>query len=406
MANGVYKGGTGTANDPYLIEDGYDLFEFLSKVSTINTSKCAQLVNDIDLNIAPYNTGLGFYLGHTTAFLGTFDGDGYVISNYFNRQATNYGGLFPQVGATAVVKNFGMVNVDIQTTGVAYMAAVAGSMTVAGGVIENVYVSGGKFYVGGYSGLILGSMSNGTIRNVYSLNVDIKQYSNYVGGIVGSISSANPQCYSSWASNTTSYNSNNSYLGGFAGGWTNSVPMNIINCYYSTRMNYAGYNGNLALAVTETQLKDPSYMYNLNANQTTSVNTFWVLRPVSYPALWFEDFMSFLLLDAGKPITNLDFGAVLEGSNSPTKKVRLKNGYKYQIKSINVGWARAAGVSDKTELQFSLDGTFTDNVNPLSLNGLSILRGREFDLYARVKTYDGVTGAGQFDITVTVTSAE
>lgn len=63
-------------------------------------------------------------------------------------------------------------------------------------------------------------------------------------------------------------------------------------------------------------------------------------------------------------------------------------------------------MSDKTELQLSLDGTFTDNANPLSLNGLSILRGREFDLYARVKTYDGVTGAGQFDITVTVTSAE
>ncbi|MFF2017211.1 hypothetical protein [Paenibacillus sp. NPDC058177] len=407
MANGMYGGGDGSANKPYLIEDAYDLFEFLNKVDTINTNMSAKLVNDIDLNVLPYNTGVGFFIKHNTPFMGTFDGDGYLIKNYFSRPNANYSGLFPYIGATGVVKNFGMENVDIQATAYTYQSAICGYMGT-GGSIENVYVKGGRFYVNSNSGAIIGHLVNGLVRNVYVLDVDIRQYGSYVGGVMGYMTASSSLLYNVWASNTASNMSHTSYFGGVVGGISGVSPQQMLNVYQSSRISNLGYSVTTGMVTLypDSTLKDPNYMFNLNANQGSSANTYWVVQPVTFPKLWFEDFRAFLMLDAGRPISNIDFGAVLEGGNSTIKKVRLKNGYKYKIKGIDVGWVRADGVSTKTELEFSMDGTFKDNYNPMSVNNLNILPGREFDLFVRVKTQIGVTGAGQFNITVTVTSAE
>ncbi|MCM3132914.1 hypothetical protein M3629_08960 [Paenibacillus polysaccharolyticus] len=404
MANGVFKDGDGSVNSPYLIEDAYDLFEFCSKSNTLYNTKSAKLANDIDLNVAPYNTGTGFALGHTVAFNGVFDGDGYVIRNYFNRQNTAYSGLFPQLG-TGTIKNFGMENININNSSQGYQSAVCGAMNNAAALIENVYVRGGSLTGSSYSGAICGMLSNGTIRNVYVLNVTFAMYGNYFGAVVGSSANASAVMYNVWASNTITNVFNASYCGGVSGNMQSGDATKQFNLYYSNRMNYAGYVS-LATVMTEVTIKDPAFMYNLNSSQPDITYTRWVLQPSTYPMLWFEDFRMFLLLDAGRPISNIDFGAVLEGGMSPVKKIRLKNGYMYKITEMSFAWTRADGVSDLTELQFSLDGSFTDNSNPLELKGLNILRGREFDLYVRVKTYDGVTGAGQFNITATVTSAE
>ena len=74
--------GSGTEADPYLIEDAADLKAFRDKVNAEdNSTLCAKLTANIDLNNeswTPINSKSGYV---TTAYSGTFDGAGHTITN-------------------------------------------------------------------------------------------------------------------------------------------------------------------------------------------------------------------------------------------------------------------------------------------------------------------------------------
>jgi len=114
-------------------------------------------------------------------FQGTFDGNGFSISGVkINLGDDEDIGLFGTVGASGVVKNLSLINVDI--IGYYYVGALAGTNR---GLVDNCSASGNVSGDGDEDGAIGGLIgwSNGTVRNsFFTGNVD-GEYG--IGGLTG-----------------------------------------------------------------------------------------------------------------------------------------------------------------------------------------------------------------------------
>jgi hypothetical protein len=185
-----FSDGSGTLSDPYqitTIEELDAIRDYLDK-SYI-------LMNSLDFeddasyfdpnNKDTYVAGDGWNpIGHYTEgteFSGSFDGQGYTISNLFiNRSHSGYSSLFGYV-LEAEISHLGLTDVSITSRGSA--GGIAGHNER--GVLSDCFVTGqvkdligSSFYVGGLVG-----RNNGTISDCHtSVNVrgDL-----YVGGLVG-----------------------------------------------------------------------------------------------------------------------------------------------------------------------------------------------------------------------------
>ena len=183
----------------YVIESAYDLYMFseLSRGANRSTFLSLDYVlgGDIDYyEIVQQNISYRFIpVGFLEPFTGTFDGQGYEITNLFFQSIlseddynNHYPGLrffamFSKISSTGEVKNLGLINpIIIQPIEWGIMDHVA---TIAGenyGLIENVYVIDergtgaglnveGSFHV---SGLV--SINQGTFRQSYIASPHIK----------------------------------------------------------------------------------------------------------------------------------------------------------------------------------------------------------------------------------------
>ena len=138
--------GLGTPQDPYLISDAMELGAMIY----YNPYAHYRLAASIDLS------GIRWGAAVIPWFAGAFDGTGLTISHLTINGASNLG-LFGRLESGAEVKDLGLVEVNITSSG-NYVGGLAG----AGGTITNCYATGrvsGKDYVGGLVG------SGGTITN-------------------------------------------------------------------------------------------------------------------------------------------------------------------------------------------------------------------------------------------------
>ena len=210
-------GGSGTADDPYLISDGAELAYFANAVNGKLTNAegnaidadrtlCAKLDRDINLNKVNWepfaigsvsgdlvNTG---YTSSKYGYEGTFDGQGHNIYNfkYSKYYASTSGeidkhGMFRAVAPGGKLKNFNLIDVE------AYMGGAAKNGTNPGSIvcgvlngeegkpentcIENIFVSGKAYskissrYLSVY-GSIAGVVKHATVRNCFSaVDVDL-----------------------------------------------------------------------------------------------------------------------------------------------------------------------------------------------------------------------------------------
>jgi hypothetical protein len=106
---GSFSGGTGTKSDPYRVTTAAQLNEVRNFPQA-----CFVQMADIDLGIAPWNSGKGwipFSRGAEIVFSGSFDGNGYKILNLtINMPDSSFVGLFGRVAA-ADIKAVTLVNV-------------------------------------------------------------------------------------------------------------------------------------------------------------------------------------------------------------------------------------------------------------------------------------------------------
>ncbi|MGN0520333.1 MAG: dockerin type I domain-containing protein [Candidatus Fimenecus sp.] len=168
----VYAGGTGTAENPYQIENGAQLKKFSDEVNGGQTAVCAVLTKDIVLNdgiIAEgaQNTNVWTPIGnYSNMYSGIFDGQGHTISGLYKSEldfSQMYVGLFGYIGTAGMVKNVGITN--------SYLNGMTVG-TFAGhnlGTIENCYTTNSKVTAIGFcGGIIGGNGENGTVKNCYS----------------------------------------------------------------------------------------------------------------------------------------------------------------------------------------------------------------------------------------------
>jgi len=175
-----FEGGSGTPSNPYQIIRP-------DQLQVINNGlRDDHFIQVGDVNAAPtaeWNDGAGFIPIGSRAdgarFTGTFDGDGYVISELqINRLATNGVGLFAAVGPT-VVQEVALREASI--TGGTQVGGVVGQN--ASGTIQNASVEGsvdGNVSVGGVAGLTFDEGRIVGARSEAAVSGDA-----LVGGLVG-----------------------------------------------------------------------------------------------------------------------------------------------------------------------------------------------------------------------------
>ncbi|MCA9331670.1 hypothetical protein KC968_01870 [Candidatus Saccharibacteria bacterium] len=222
----AFSGGTGTSSDPYQISTPAELASLSSYLGAGNSSKYFELANDINLDVAPYNTGSGWTpIGNNSSqFNANFDGNGHTISGlYINRPSSSRMGLFGYVTGNGVVKNVTLANVNI--TGYEYTGGLIGYYNSTS-TVENTYVSGtvtGGGSNGGIGGVIgWCHTSAGTIRHSTS-SADITGTTR-TGGLVG-------YAYCPIEESASTGNVNTTSVVGWSGGLTGANVGGILNSY-------------------------------------------------------------------------------------------------------------------------------------------------------------------------------
>ncbi len=178
-----FAGGSGTSGDPYLVATAKQL----NNVRNFIDSYFKQTAN-IDLTHGTlsgeswYDSTNGWLpigddSGMDSGFSGTYNGDGYTISNlYIDRGTTDYNGLFGFVDQ-GQINYVGVVNADI--TGNQYNGVLAGYAINA--TIYESFVSGSvvgnSFNTSGFIGL---ANNGNTIDDCYSV-ADVEGYNNPCG---------------------------------------------------------------------------------------------------------------------------------------------------------------------------------------------------------------------------------
>lgn len=255
--------GSGTENDPYLIENAQQLAWLVYLInwdySRWTEGKYFLLTTDIDLNGSVDNQWIPIGAGPSADshkyFDGVFDGDFHEITGLYidnenpindnnSMWVSSYAGFFTELGNNAVIKNlylegsitsgrnvagfagsskgvfeYCVSNVDVVSTSTTYPSAgiaAYGNPTVR--FSANLGNIKGKNVVGGIIGL------NGTVENCY--NVGDIEGMEAVGGIAGrSIKIKN--CYNVGA---IVYDEGANYKGGIVGNKPSGGT--VTNCYY------------------------------------------------------------------------------------------------------------------------------------------------------------------------------
>lgn len=240
--------GSGTQNDPYLIESAYHLKALADSVNTGITYEEQHFVLTSDISLAEYQTSSGWMpIGKTipglsTAyFMGNFDGDGHKITGlYINRQQ-GYQGLFGSA-KEATIKNLYIENAQINShadTGI--LAAVAFKSEIINCATTGT-INGGN-NVGGLISLIKES----TVDKCFS-NVEITG-NGYLGGMFSGIS-ASSQVSNSYSGGSIT---GEAYIGGFA---VAAISSSITNCYSYTEINGENHLGGFLGTIAVSQDKN------------------------------------------------------------------------------------------------------------------------------------------------------
>jgi|GEM_PF-5356110 len=210
-------GGSGTVNDPYIITTTY------------------QLNNIRNIPAAHYKLAANINIGTFTPisnFTGSFDGDGYTLSNLnINQPNSDDVGLFGRTYGAAI-KNVRLVNVSV--VGKLYVGGIIGAAT-GGTVIDNCKISGNGSVKGGqYVGGLVGYCDTASIANCeVSISVDgrtdgdfVGALGGYIGGLAGCLY-RNATVYNSCAEGNVTSRAQNT--GGLIGGTI--FFCEIYNCY-------------------------------------------------------------------------------------------------------------------------------------------------------------------------------
>lgn len=227
--NAQFAGGSGTEADPYQVETAEQLDTIRN-----NLDSHFILIADIDLDVAPYNSGEGWApIGsEVDHFKGTLDGNGHTINNLYIDRNTGDLGLFVYIGDGGQVSTIRITNANVTSTE-ARVGILAGYLN---GNVTKTHVSGnvsGTARVGGLAGA---ADENSTITEV-SANINVVSTNERAGGLLGTNRGD--------ISNSYAYGSVNgsARVGGLIG--NGFSPATVFNNYVAVELNGGGFTGGL-----------------------------------------------------------------------------------------------------------------------------------------------------------------
>ena len=223
-----------------------------------------ELKADIDLG--------GMEWTPVAVFCGTFDGNGYTVSNFKITTGRAYVGLFGYNGG--VIKNFGVENftVNVSYSGDVYAGGLVGRNP---GSILNSYatgtVSATSTYASVYAGGLVG-YNSGDITNSYATG-DVSATGSYAGGLVGYNSGDILNSYATGDVSATS--SNSAHAGGlvgynYRGSITNSYAAGNVS---ATSTRYSAYAGGLVGVNDGGRITNSYAAGNVSATSSSTSST-------------------------------------------------------------------------------------------------------------------------------------
>ena len=234
----LVAGMTGKAGIISTINNVSDLQNFATSVNSGDnySGVTVRLNGSLDLSSAGNWTSIGT---SSHPFVGTFDGQGYTISNLSVNTTETAAGLFGFVSASGEVRdvNIGSSSGMITISGdhgvdALYLAAVVGNN--AGRVVgcsNKMTVSGASYEHARIGGIVGTNESGGRIENCYNLGTVYTSLSNvFIGGIVGYNSGT---VTNSWMSCTVTTNASTNKSYPLYGENTGTV----VGCFYAGGTN-------------------------------------------------------------------------------------------------------------------------------------------------------------------------
>lgn len=275
--SGVYGGGTGTVNDPYLISTP-------DQMNTIGVNpgdwhKHFKLAADIDLSSY---AGTDFNIigkNSNNPFSGTFDGNNHRIHNFtYYGTDSNFVGLFGYVdGSNACIEN---LYVDVPNVN-AGMGRNVGSLVgcLKRGTISICCIDGGSVSGSDCVGGLVGRNYEGTITNCYA-RVDVLADSN-VGGLVGRGYETISNCYS-----TGSVPEDANVAGGLVGYNHGTISNSFWDCEASGQPNAVGGTGKMgvthAMGETTAQMQTATTFiaagWDFEGESANGTQDIWTIR--------------------------------------------------------------------------------------------------------------------------------
>ncbi len=179
-----YGGGAGTIDDPYLIYDPNHMNAISNNVS--DWSKHFKLMADIDFSgQLPLRR-----IGHSSlSFRGSFDGNGFTLSNCLIQKHHDLAGLFGYVkNENSFIKNITIINTEIVGGTVRNGGVLVGVLHA--GTIENCHIQNGvidsndSIWSYNIGGLVGDNKDSGVITSCTTTEIAIAGRSS-IGGLVG-----------------------------------------------------------------------------------------------------------------------------------------------------------------------------------------------------------------------------
>lgn len=190
-----FSGGSGTENDPYLIETPEQLAMLVKKGNS--SGKYYKLIADIKLNDTSktdWKSSANEWFTGYLEFGGHFDGNGHIVSGLYINSDGTYAALFPMVSYNASISKLGIVNSYIYNTGsfsnYSYSAAFVGYVNLNSKAkdtrmkMSECFADDSVFVYGFFSGgLICGCPQPVELENCYYTGA--LDYEDRCGGLIG-----------------------------------------------------------------------------------------------------------------------------------------------------------------------------------------------------------------------------
>ena len=219
-----FSEGSGTADDPYVINSASELAYLAQEVNNGNSFDGVYFVLGCDLNLNKHAICIGD-ISHP--FNGNLNGNGHVIRNLSIYSSGSCAAFIGNLGGSLYNIGFESVNIKVSSSEETIYVGLIG-MISTNGTVSNIYVTGtidakGTTYV--YAGGIAG-YCEGIITNSYSqcnVSSEAANYMAYAGGLVGFLSSGSlSNCFAtgnvSAKGATINYSRNGGLVGGNKGG--------------------------------------------------------------------------------------------------------------------------------------------------------------------------------------------